>query len=319
MGSACRPRERGAEAHFDVGPVQGRWTRQQWRVSPIIAVRSSLRARPGERVGQGMSRLTDQHYLRTDQYRDSSNLDARAGLHERFSVNRYGWHRWVFDRLNLAPDCRVLELGCGPVYLWHENRDRIPEGWEINLSDPSPGMVQRARLRLGLCHRRLGFAIIDAQAIPFGADTFDGVIANHMLYHVPDQGRALAEIRRVLRPGGLLYASTVGRTHLQELDDLVQGFRSAPSLEGLQPKPTFVLENGGDLMSRWFSNVLLHRYEDGLVITEARPLAAYVASSFTRSETVGENTERFAGFVERELARHGAIHISKDSGMFEAF
>ena len=242
----------------------------------------------------------------------------RAHLHERFSVNRYGWHRWVFDRLSFAPDCRVLELGCGPGYLWDENRDRIPEGWEITLSDPSPGMVDKARLSLGLAHQRLRFAIIDAQAIPFGPETFDGVIANHMLYHVPDQERALAEIRRVLRPGGLFYASTTGRTHLRELDDLVHRFGASPMREGMWPKPTFVLENGGDLISRWFTNVLQHRYEDSLSVTEARPLLAYVASSFTHSEAVGDSSERFDRFVERELAVHGAIHISKDSGIFEA-
>jgi len=266
-----------------------------------------------------LSQLTDQRYLRTDQYRDSSNLDARAQLHERFSVNKLGWHRWVFDRLGCAPDCRVLELSCGPGYLWDENRDRIPEGWELILSDPSPGMVDRARLSLGnLGHKRLDFAIIDAQTIPFEAAIFDGVIANHMLYHVPDQERVLAEIRRVLRPGGLFYASTTGRTHLRELDELMHRFGTASMREGMWPKPTFVLENGGDLISLWFSNVLQHRYEDSLSVTEAGPLLAYVSSSFTRSEAVGDSSEGFARFVEQELALHGAIQITKDSGMFEA-
>jgi len=265
-----------------------------------------------------MSRLTDQRYLRTDQYRDSSNLDARAQLHERFSVSKHGWHQWVFDHFGFGPDCRVLELGCGPAYLWHENRDRIPPGWSIALSDPSPGMLLRARRSLEPCRQRLAFAVIDAQTIPFRADAFDGVIANHMLYHVPDQGRALAEVRRVLRSGGRFYASTTGRAHLRELDDLVHRFGPSPRREGMWPKPTFVLENGGDLISRWFTNVLQHRYEDSLVVTEAAPLLAYVGSSFTRSDTVGDDSEGLARFVERELALHGAIHITKDSGMFEA-
>ena len=266
-----------------------------------------------------MSQLTDQRYLRTDQYRDSSNLDARAQLHERFSVNKHGWHRWVFDRLGFAPDCRVLELGCGPGYLWDENRDRIPEGWELILSDPSPGMVDRARLSLGnLGCQRLDFALVDAQIIPFKTDTFDGVVANHMLYHAPDQERALSVIRRVLRPGGRFYASTTGRAHLRELDDLVHRFGISLRREGMWQKPTFVLENGGDLISRQFTTVLEHRYEDSLVVTEAAPLLAYVRSSFTLSVAVGDDGEGFARFVEREIALRGAIHITKDSGMFEA-
>ena len=76
--------------------------------------------------------LTDRHYLEK-QYKDSSNLDARIRLHQRFSVNKVGWHRWVFDQFNLPPVCRILELGCGPGSLWLDNLKRIPAGWEILL------------------------------------------------------------------------------------------------------------------------------------------------------------------------------------------
>src|SRR3954453_4717747 len=91
---------------------------------------------------------TDPAYLRADQYRDASNLNARIALHERFSTNPYGWHRWVFDHLRFAPQARLLELGCGAASLWRENRARIPNGWEIFLSDFSPGMAQEARCGL---------------------------------------------------------------------------------------------------------------------------------------------------------------------------
>ena len=62
--------------------------------------------------------LTDQEYLRSEQYRDSGNLRARMGLHERFSTNPLGWQRWVFNQFDLMPDSRILELGCGPGRLW---------------------------------------------------------------------------------------------------------------------------------------------------------------------------------------------------------
>ncbi len=62
------------------------------------------------------------------------------------------------------------------------------------------------------CHRtRVQFKEIDAQSIPFEDETFDAVIANHMLYHVPDRPKAIAEIKRVLKPGGRLIATTIGK------------------------------------------------------------------------------------------------------------
>ena len=62
---------------------------------------------------------------------------------------------------------------------------------------------------------------MDAQDIPFEDDTFGCVVANHMLYHVPDLDKGLAEIRRVLKPGGKLYAATNGEAHMLELEAFV--------------------------------------------------------------------------------------------------
>src|SRR5262245_37624761 len=87
-----------------------------------------------------MTKATSPEYLRK-QYKDSSNLNARIGLHARFSTNPLGFHRWVFDRLQLPMESYVLEVGCGPGALWASNGDRIPVGWDVILTDYSPGMV----------------------------------------------------------------------------------------------------------------------------------------------------------------------------------
>ena len=171
-----------------------------------------------------MSKLSDQEFLLTDQYKDASNLDARIQLHRRFSINKYGWIRWVFDQLDLPPVCRILDLGCGPANLWAETLQRVPAGWDITLTDFSPGMVEKAQENLRDSGRPFAFNIVDAQYVPYDDDSFDVVVANHMLYHVPDRAKVLNEIHRVLQPGGRLYASTVGDNHLRELDEMIARF-----------------------------------------------------------------------------------------------
>ena len=166
-----------------------------------------------------MSRFTDQQYLKNDQYKDASNLDARVLLHQRFSTNQYGWFQWVFDTLLKLPGNAILELGCGPGWLWKENASRIPTDWNITLSDLSPGMLDAAWRNLVVTGRTFQFKEIDAQSIPFEDETFDAVIANHMLYHVPDRSKAIAEIKRVLKPAGRLIATTVGENHMREMID----------------------------------------------------------------------------------------------------
>ena len=95
-----------------------------------------------------MSKISDRSYLLHTQYKNAANLNARAALHHRFSTNKYGWLRWVFDRIQSPAGGRILEIGCGPAYLWRENLDRLPVDWEITLSDFSPGMLKAAQQNL---------------------------------------------------------------------------------------------------------------------------------------------------------------------------
>ncbi len=126
--------------------------------------------------------------------------------------------------------------------------------------------------------RSFRFKVIDAQSIPFRDGYFDAVIANHMLYHVPDRPAALAEIRRVLKPTGHFYASTVGDRHLVEMANLVGKFDAGLASWGKKATDSFTLENGVAQLSQWFAEIKLYRYEDALEVTEAAPLVDYILS-----------------------------------------
>jgi SAM-dependent methyltransferase len=162
----------------------------------------------------------------------------------------------------------------------------------------------------------LSYERFDVQEIPHPDASFDAVIANHMLYHVPDLGRGLAEMRRVLRPGARLYAATNGQAHMRELNELMQRFDpTAPS--AVQPFMSFRIENGAELLEPHFAQVELRRYEDGLLVTEAEPLIAYVFSGL-RLRPRDARRDTFRRFVEQELAAQGTIRIGKETGLFVA-
>lgn len=259
---------------------------------------------------------SNQAYL-ADQYRNPSNLNARVRLHHLYSTNPYGWQRWVFDQLRLPDAAQVLELGCGPGDLWFQNHDRIPAGWQITLSDFSAGMLAQVQARLdGL--RVFNLEQVDAGAppFPFQDGQFHAVIANHMLYHVTDRKAALAEIRRVLKPGGTLFCSTVGQDHLKEINALVSRFDPALTAWG-STTDVFTLENGADQLAPWFPQITIHRYEDALEVTDAAPLVDYILSGWIQLPP--ERLEPFRVFVAAEIeASGGAFHITKDSGLFKA-
>ncbi len=263
-----------------------------------------------------MPQITDHDYLLNDQYKNSANLDVRVQLHLRFSTNPYGWNRWYFDQLELPSDARVLELGCGPGYLWRDNLDRVPGGWDITLSDFSPGMLEQARHNLSADHYAFHFYQVDAQAIPSNDNSFDAVIANHMLYHVPDRLQALTEMRRVLKAGGKVFLATNGQRHLRELYALMQRFDSTSTFGWRgQTHELFSLDNGQIELELIFQVVEVRRYEDALVVTEAAPLVDYIMS-MSSAEPARARRHELHQFIERELATTGAIHIAKESGMF---
>jgi len=263
-----------------------------------------------------MTRINDQDYLCNEQYKDSKNLDARIRIHIEFSTNKYGWFRWVFDQYEITPQARILELGCGPGDLWLENMDRIPEGWKITLSDFSAGMLAKAQEKLASQSHPFTFEVIDAQSIPYETDHFDVVIANHFLYHVPDRQKAIAEIRRVLKPGGLFYTTTIGTDHMKELPDLVARFDPENGDFIRNTEIPFTLEDGANQLGTQFSTIETRRYEDELCVTDADALVDYAFSGMRLG--LGKNRrDDFYRFIEKEMvANNGIIHIKKDSGIF---
>lgn len=97
-----------------------------------------IAAKKASRKGKPMP-LSDPEKGST-QYRGPSNLDSRITLHQRFSVGKTPWHRWTFERMNLASNVRVLEAGRGNAASWTENRERIPETAGITFTEAEESM-----------------------------------------------------------------------------------------------------------------------------------------------------------------------------------
>ena len=250
------------------------------------------------------------------QYRDSTNLRARAGLHARFSSNKVNWLSWVFERLDLQRGSRVLEVGCGTGELWRHNLAGVPSGCEIVVSDLSPGMASEAREKLAQ-DGRFAPCACDAQQLPFPAESFDQVIANHMLYHVPDRRRALGEMWRVLRPGGRLAAATNGSRHMRELWQMLERVSPGSQAKAVAVDGGFSLQNGTEQLEEWFTDVTIARRGDSLEVTEAGPVVDYARSS-ELYDLSGDRASRLAALVECEIVRHGSFAITKEAGLFRA-
>ena len=252
-----------------------------------------------------------------EQYKNASNLDIRIDLHKKYSQNPVSWFDWIFQKLEMKKGSRILELGCGTGELWRGHEDKIPEDVKIVLSDQSEGMVEDAQKLLGFGGGIFEYETFPCEKIPKEENSFDLVIANHVLFYVKDRRKALKEIRRVLKPGGIFLCSTYGSRHMQEITQLVQEFDQRITLSANCLYDEFGLENGKEQLLEIFDDVKKEKYKDELLVDQPQPLVAYILSCHgNQHDYLGKRNQEFKEFIRRRMERKGKIRITKDAGIF---
>ena len=260
--------------------------------------------------------LTSKTQSLSAQYKNATNIAARIQLHRDYSINPEGWFPWLFKNLRLQSGMKVLEVGSGNGSLWSQNLSKVPTDLSIVVSDISAGMVSDAQEEIGQ-RPEFQYQVIDAQNIPYADNSFDLVIANHMLFYCDDIGQALSEIKRVLKPGGCLVASTYSQQHMHEITDLVQNFNSDIVLTSTNLYERFGLDNGTDILKQYFDKISCRHYEDAIEVDEAAPLISYILSCHGNQNSILFNQyPEFKHYVE-DKTKYG-FSITKDAGFFEA-
>jgi SAM-dependent methyltransferase len=227
------------------------------------------------------------------------------------------WIAWLFDELiPVPPDAVLIDVGCGPGPYVPAARRRVPNGVVV------PVDISLDRLRQIDDHHNSLQSDVAALALRTGSATV--ALAMHMLYHLPDIARGVAEIRRVLRPGGALYALTNGAHDMPELVQLYVhcGLARPEGLGGL----AFTAENGASMLRTAFADV--HTVElrnSSLVVTDPRAIVGEAArlrysmeSHLDAEIDWDEFLERVESEASRAIATNGAFEITEHHALFVA-
>lgn len=205
------------------------------------------------------------------QYKNTGNLTKRGDFNARYGT--FSWFGWLADQID-PPIGRVLDIGCGPGWFWKSVAGR----WQprhLTLADISNAMLEAARARLAADYA-LNTVVADVAALPFADDSFDDVVAMHMLYHAADPRAALAEITRVLRPGGRAIITTVADDDLACIAALSRAVFGSSGTDLLLP--VFGGARAAELLPEVFATVTHIRCKDTFAIDDTDAALDYVTS-----------------------------------------
>ena len=223
-----------------------------------------------------MAPFYDRDALR-QQYCTNDLLRLRQEIHERFSVPAVNFPAWVLERVQWRGDETVLDVGTGSGF-YYERLHALAPAARFTGVDQAMGMLMDHPAAPSL-------AQADATRLPFAGGVFDVVMANHMLYHVPVIDTGICEMKRVLKPDGLLLTVTNTYNTMPEFTAL---FRRAvmlltnpgtPYTQPLTPAHyPYALENGARQLARHFFAVVRYDLPQTLVFRSAERALAYFAS-----------------------------------------
>jgi arsenite methyltransferase len=110
--------------------------------------------------------------------------------------------RETLSALGLQPGERVLDVGCGPGLLMEDMAGQVGPSGQVTGVDVAASMLELARHRCARFGSRVIIDEADATCLPCGDAVFDAGVSTQVYEYVPDVGSALAELHRVLKPGG---------------------------------------------------------------------------------------------------------------------
>lgn len=253
-------------------------------------------------------RADDPAYVRY-QYADDEKLRIRKETHERYTEGGVGFHEWVMEQVGARPGQSLLDIGSGTGEDYHPLLRRV----DIVAMDLSLGMLAKVR-----GSKRVNG---DAQALPFQDEAFDRVMADHMLYHVPDKVAALREMRRVARPGGRVVITANSRNSYRNLWEMRNEAIAELGLpEHYGVGYWFALEDV-ELVECVFPHVRVEEIRSAFVFPSAEPVFRYLATGPASVETEEDCQRLFSLMrprIEEIVQREGSFRVPKTAGCFIA-
>jgi SAM-dependent methyltransferase len=253
-------------------------------------------------------------------FKDTRMLDVKQWVHNVFRTNPKSMLDHMIDNLALTGTEDLLDLGCGNAFVLEGLRPHIAEGTITGL-DIAPAVLEAAAVRLQGTATPCTWIEGSADDLStLGDNTFDRVMANYMIHYVPDLDACFAEVRRVMRPGGIFQLTTDRTDSMLEMYQVhfsaLKEMNAPDDLFKASPKGRLSLANGSPQLGRHFERVDVVTWQDQLRFTDPAVFMEFYTVGHNFCCAASEPDERLGEGFFRELRErvHAQVAAAIETG-----
>jgi ubiquinone/menaquinone biosynthesis C-methylase UbiE len=249
-------------------------------------------------------------------------IETRVRLYD-YSTGKQTFFQWQAGMLPSMRDKSVLELGCGNGAIWRELLFRWKQ-CSLKLTDIADDVLKAAETSLEPLKDMtdgLSFEAVDFNNLTFADESFDIILANHNLFYAKDVNAVIEKISSLLKPGGMIICSTIGKDHLHELVTLLRNHKTDLPWGAEEWADRFGLENGAHLLMRHFNHVDQFEYDNNLHVNSVEPVLSYLRKTMkgALSDWVKTNSTLIQSIISEQMSSKGYFRLTPHSGFFIAY
>lgn len=265
-------------------------------------------------------------------FKDTRMLDVKQWVHNAFRTNPTSMLDHMLANLALTGTEDLLDLGCGNAFILEHLRPHLADGSVTGL-DIAPAVLAAAEQRLRGTATPCTWIEGSADDLSMlGDDAFDRVMANYMIHYVPDLDRCFAEVRRVLRPGGIFQLTTDRVDSMLEMYQVhfaaLEAMGAPADLFKATPKGRLSLANGATQLKGHFGDVQTVAWQDQLRFTDPEPFMRFYEVGHNHccassepdprlsDEFFAELRGRVRAQVQHAIESNGHFAVTKYTGSF---
>lgn len=255
---------------------------------------------------------------------NNEKYNRRYYFYEKYGTRQREWFDWRFDRMELKPESRILDVGCGHGMVWRKNWEKIPKGCSIMALDKAKEpleflqeVCEKQKKYLAETNINFHFLQADAEKADYQDMHFDCIVANHFWNYIEDKENLMEKFADTLEQNGIMVSTISTSVFVEDVKALVRPFLMGKCLKDYEKTKQEEKRNLEKGFGNYFSYVDTLSFKQELMIDRAEDVYAYLCQLDKElEENLSGKRRSFLKFLEEKLVKEQVIKLRTENIMF---